>query len=85
MLISIILMKKIFSIYYSKKTRKIIYDCECRKNAKEDVLWTGVNYNIEEFPKFMNILLDMSYSDFLKYKENIFKVSGDKIILNLNI
>ena len=33
----------------------------------------------------MNILFDVSYSDLLKYKENIFKISEDKIILNLNI
>ena len=33
----------------------------------------------------MNILFDMSYADLLKYKENIFKIAEDKIILNLNI
>ena len=77
--------KNIFNILLKKNKENYIYDCECRKNAKEDVLCTRVKYNIEKFPKFMNILFDMSYADLLKYKENIFKISEDKIILNLNI
>ena len=77
--------KNIFNILLKKNKENYIYDCECRKNAKEDVLCTRVKYNIEKFTKFMNILFDMSYADLLKYKENIFKIAEDKIILNLNI
>ena len=77
--------KNIFNILLLKYKENYIYECPFRKNAKEDLLCTKVKYNIEEYPKFMNILFDMSCSDLLKYKENIFKISEDKIILNLNI
>ena len=56
----------------------------CRKNSKEDLLCTKVKYNIENYPIFINVLFDMGYSDLIKYKDNIYKISEDVIFLNID-
>ena len=39
--------KNIFNILLYKCKENYIYDCECRKNSKEDLLCTKVKYNIK--------------------------------------
>ena len=76
--------KNIFNILLDKCKENYIYDCECRKNSKEDLLCTKVKYNIENYPIFINVLFDMAYADLLKFKDNIYKISEDNIFLNIN-
>ena len=76
--------KNIFNILLDRCKENYIYDCECRKNSKEDLLCTKVKYNIENYPIFINVLFDMGYSDLIKYKDNIYKISEDVIFLNIN-
>ena len=73
-----------FNIILTKYKENYIYDCECRKNSKEDVLCTKVKYNLESYPIYMTILFDMSYSDIYKFKEKIYKIAEDTVLLNLN-
>ena len=61
------------------------YDCECRKNSKEDVLCAKIKYNILSYPKILFVLFDMAFSDLMKYKDAIFKLVEEKIILNFNV
>ena len=74
----------LFNIILTKYKENYIYDCECRKNSKEDVLCTKVKYNLESYPIYMTILFDMSYSDIYKFKEKIYKIAEDTVLLNLN-
>ena len=76
--------KNIFDIIVTKYKEYWIYDCECRKNSKEAILYTKVKYFIEKYPNFLIILFDISYSDLNKFKNNIYKISEDPISLNLN-
>ena len=62
---------------------KYTYDCECRKNSSEDLLCTKVKYNIESYPNYLIVLFDMAYSELEKYNDNIFKLTKDKVILNV--
>ena len=64
--------KNIFNILLDKCKENYIYDDECRKNSKEDLLCTKVKYNIENYPIFIIVLFDMVYKDLLKYKDNIY-------------
>ena len=73
----------IFNILLNRCKEKYSYDCECRKNFTEDLLCIKVNYNIESYPNYLIILFDMAYSELIKYKDNIFKLKEDKLILNL--
>ena len=73
----------LFNIILTKYKENYIYDCECRKNSKEDVLCTKVKYNLESYPIYMTILFDMSYSDIYKFKEKIYKIAEDTVVLNL--
>ena len=82
MLIYNINEKNIFNILLDKYKENYIYDCECRKNSKEDLSCTKVKYNIENYPIFLIVLFDMAYMDLLKYKANIYKISEDIIFLN---
>ena len=72
----------IFNILLKKCKEKYTYDCECRKNSLEDLLCTKVKYNIESYPNYLIVLFDMSNSELENYKDNIFKLTGDKLILN---
>ena len=72
----------IFNILLNKCKEKYTYDCECRKNSLEDLLCTKVKYNIESYPNYLIVLFDMAYSELEKYKDNIFKLTEDKLILN---
>ena len=74
----------LFNIILTKYKENNIYDCECRKNSKEDVLCTKVKYNLESYPIYMTVIFDMSYSDIYKYKEKIYKITEDYVVLNLN-
>ena len=74
--------KNIFNILLEECKEKYIYDCECRKNAIEDLLCTKVKYIIESYPNYLNVLFDMSYQDIVLYKDNIFKIAEDTIILS---
>lgn len=73
----------IFNILLSKYKEIYTYDCECRKNNNEDVLCVKLKYNIVSYPIFIFILFDFQYSDLVKNKNNIFKLIGDNIILNI--
>ena len=53
--------KNLFNILLQKYKEKYTYDCECRRDKKEDVLCTKVKYNIVEYPKFMFLLFDMQF------------------------
>ena len=80
-----IILKKIINILLDGSKENYIYDCECRKNSSEDILCTKVNYTIESYPKFLNILIDMSYDDLVKFKDSIIDLTEDSIILAFNI
>ncbi len=73
----------IFNLFLSKYKEIYSYACECRKDKKEDVLCLKIKYNILNFPKFLFILFDFQYSELSKYKEKIYKLLEDKIILML--
>ena len=74
-------LKNIFNILLEECKEKYIYDCECRKNSSEDLLCTKVKYMIESYPNYLNVLFDMSYHDLVLYKDNVFKIAEDTIIL----
>ena len=74
-------LKNIFNILLEECKEKYIYDCECRKNSSEDLLCTKVKYMIESYPNYLNVLFDMSYNDLVLYKDNVFKIAEDTIIL----
>ena len=57
--------------YFLNIKKKYTYDCECRRDKKEDVLWTKVKYNIVEYPKFMFLLFDIQYNELNIYKNDI--------------
>ena len=57
---------------------------ECRKNSTEDLLCTKVKYIIESYPNFLILLFDMLYNELTKNKDNIFKITENHIILNIN-
>ena len=80
-----IILKKIINIVLDGCKENYTYDCECRKNSSEDLLCTKVNYTIESYPKFLNILIDMSYDDLVKFKDSIIDLTEDSIILAFNI
>ena len=63
--------KNLFNIILFKYKEKYTYDCECRRDKKEDVLCTKVKYNIVEYPKFMFLLFDMQYNELNIYKNDI--------------
>ena len=72
-----------FNLILSKYKEIYSYAYECRKDKKEDVLCLKIKYNILNFPKFLFILFDFQYSELSKYKEKIYKLLEDKIILML--
>ena len=73
----------IFNNWLTRCKEKYTYDCKCRKNSLEDLLCTKVKYNIESFPYYLIALFDMAYSELEKYKDNIFKLTEDALILNV--
>ena len=73
----------IFNIFLSKYKEIYSYACECRKDHKEDVLCLKIKYNIVSYPLFLFILFDFQYTELAKYKEKIYKLLEEKIILNL--
>ena len=77
-------LKNIFNILLEECKEKYIYDCPCRINEKEDLLCNKVKYSIESYPFYLNVLFDMSFKDLEKYKESIFKIAEDIIVLNMN-
>ena len=80
-----IILKKIFNILLDGCKENYTYDCKCGKNSSEDILCTKVNYTIESYPKFLNILIDMSYDDLVKFKDSIIDLTEDSIVLAFNI
>ena len=77
--------KYIYNILLKRYKELYTYDCECRKNTKEDVLCVKIKYNILSYPKILFVLFDMAFSDLMKYKDAIFKLVEEKIILNFNV
>ena len=77
--------KNLFNILLLKYKEKYTYDCECRQDKKEDVLCTKVKYNIVEYPKFMFLLFDFQYNELNIYKNDIFNIIEEKIILNIKV
>ena len=77
--------KNLFNILLQKYKEKYTYDCECRRDKKEDVLCTKVKYNIVEYPKFMFLLFDMQFDELKIYKKDIFNITEAKITLNLKV
>ena len=77
--------KNLFNILLLKYKEKYTYDCECRRDKKEDVLCTKVKYNIVEYPKFMFLLFDFQYNELNIYKNDIFNIIEEKIILNIKV
>ena len=77
--------KYIYNILLKRYKELYTYDCECRKNSKEDVLCAKIKYNILSYPKILFVLFDMTFSDLTNYKDNIFKLVEEKIILNFNV
>ena len=75
--------KSIFNLMLEKYKEIYSYACECRKNAKEDVLCLKIKYNIESYPEFLFILFDFKYSELVKNKEKIFKLLDNRIAFNL--
>ena len=49
----------------------------------KDLLYTKVKYNVESYPNYIIIQFDMTFSKLKKYKDNIFKLTKDKLILNV--
>ena len=80
-----IFLKNIFNILLEECKERYIYDCQCRRNEKEDLICTKVKYTIESYPYYLNILFDMTFQDLENNKENIFKIAEDIIFLNKNI
>ena len=76
--------KYIYNILLKRYKELYTYDCECRKNSKEDVLCAKIKYNILSY-KILFVLFDMTFSDLTNYKDNIFKLVEEKIILNFNV
>ena len=66
-----IFLKNIFNILLEECKERYIYDCQCRRNEKEDLICTKVKYTIESYPYYLNILLDMTFQDLENNKENI--------------
>ena len=58
--------------------------CECKKK-EDNLLSTIVQYQIDTFPDILFILFDLSYDKLSLYKESIFKIVKDEIILTYNI
>ena len=79
-----ILLKKIFNVLLEEYKEKFTYDCPCRKNENEDLLCNRVKYTIENYPNFLNILFDMSFRELEQYKQNIFQMTEEYIVLNIN-
>ena len=77
-----IIHKNIFNILLEEYKEKYIYDCQCRRNEKEDLLCNKIKYTIESNPYYLNMLFDMTFQDLEKYKENVFKIAEDIIFLN---
>ena len=77
--------KYIYNIQLKRYKEFYTYDCECRKNSNEDVLCTKTKYNIISYPKILFVLFDMAFSDLQNYKDSIFKLVEEKIILNFNV
>ena len=77
----------IFNIFLDKYKEIYSYACECRKNLpkNEDVLCLKIKYNIISYPEFLFIIFDFQYSGLVDYKEKIFKLLDDIIVLNINI
>ena len=48
-------------------------------------LCTKVKYNIVEYPKFMFLLFDFQYNELNIYKNDIFNIIEEKIILNIKV
>ena len=46
---------------------------------------TKTKYNIISYPKILFVLFDMTFSDLQNYKDIIFKLVEEKIILNFNV
>ena len=80
-----IFLKNIFNILLEECKERYIYDCQCRRNEKEDLIYTKVKYTLESYPCYLNILFDMTFQDLENNKENIFKIAEDIIFLNKNI
>ena len=49
------------------------------------MLYAKIKYNIFSYPKTLFVLFDMAFSDLIKYKDVIFKLVEEKIILNFNV
>ena len=77
--------KYIYNILLKRYKELYTYDCVCRKNTKEDVLYDKIKYNIPSYSKILFVLFDMAFSDLMKYKDVIFKLVEEKIILNYNV
>ena len=75
--------KNLFNILLKKYKENYTYDCECRREKNEDVLCTKVKYNIVEYPKYLFLLFDMQYDELNIYKNDIFSITQDNIILNI--
>ena len=77
--------KNLFNILLLKYKEKYTYDCECRRDKKEDVLCTKVKYNILDYPNYMFLLFDMQFHDLYNYSKEIFKIVEDDIVLNIKV
>ena len=76
----------IFNLFLSKYKEIYSYACECRKNLpkNEDVLCLKITYNILKYPEFLFLLFDFQYQDLVRYKDNIFNLLENRIVLNIN-
>ena len=75
----------LFNLFLSKYKENYSYACECRKNLPkgEDVLCLKIKYSIISYPIFLFLLFDFHYYELLTFKEKIFNLIEDKLVLNL--
>ena len=71
----------LFNIFLTKYKEIYSYACECRKN-NEDVLCQKIKYNILSYPNFIFLLFDFQFSDLYKFRDQIFKLIEEKLVLN---
>ena len=74
---------RLFNLIFDKYKEIYSYDCDCRKNEKEDFLCVKRKYNNVSYPSFLFLLFDFQYSGLTKYRDNIYQLLDDKITLNL--
>ena len=53
-------IKSIFNLILEKYKEIYSYACECRKEAKEDVLCLKIKYNVESYPEFLFIVFNLT-------------------------